>query len=181
MRMTVQKRRLQTLVDGAMLEQTEIRVSLGGDRPAELWQTVALEGKRKLCMPVLPKVRASCEAQAGEGGLWKISYPTFVLEVATRITAAGDTAVPLHLRAPLQPPETLKGFFFDFDGTLSVALWVPRLQEERGCSLRLPACAVGEAVRSGFPASRRNAACQSAARVAQHHMCCLAPLRRTQR
>ena len=60
-RVTVQKRRLQTSVSGCVAEQTDLVVSCGGAE--EEWQTVAVEGKRSACLPLLQELLLACEAQ----------------------------------------------------------------------------------------------------------------------
>ena len=67
-RLVVEKRRCQASVGGAcVVEQTELRVWLeGGDDDgdassrAEAWRTVAVEGKRSHCAPVVARLLPLC-------------------------------------------------------------------------------------------------------------------------
>lgn len=86
-KVSVQKRRLQTSVGGCLVEQTDLLVSCGG--ATEEWRTVAIEGKRKACAPLLQELLLACAAQAdpAHGAVRSCGYPEFVCEVAGRLSS----------------------------------------------------------------------------------------------
>ncbi|KAL1527481.1 hypothetical protein AB1Y20_016146 [Prymnesium parvum] len=84
---SVGKRRLQAFVHEALVEQTELQLSLGGQSQA--WRTVAVEGKRKQCALILQHVMSACREQAVEGELLCGGYPMFVIHAARQTSGAG--------------------------------------------------------------------------------------------
>ncbi|KAL3911865.1 MAG: hypothetical protein SGPRY_008534 [Prymnesium sp.] len=77
---TVAKSRRQAMLGMVLLEQTELLVSVGIG-PQQLWQTVALEGKRKQCAPMLGPITEACKRNAINGDVRCCGYPEFVLNL----------------------------------------------------------------------------------------------------
>ena len=98
---TVRKRRLRTSVSGCVAEQTDLLVGCGGAE--EEWRTVAVEGKRSACTPLLQELLLACESQAdpARGAVRHCGYPEFVCGVAARLLSPGS-----HPRSPSGPSPT---------------------------------------------------------------------------
>ena len=90
---SIEKQRIRaSWVANALVEQTELRVTCGG--ATEVWRTVAAEGKRGVCSPLLQQLAPLCAAQAVDG-VTSCGYPQFVCDVAARLRdgGAGGAAV----------------------------------------------------------------------------------------
>ena len=93
-RVSVAKRRVQECVGDALVEQTELQVSVG-DGPVQIWRTVAVEGKRARCAHLVGEVLLACTRQATGGRLDLCGgYPAFVLRLANEAAAQAEPAAP---------------------------------------------------------------------------------------
>ena len=93
-RVSVAKRRVQECVGDALVEQTELQVSVGGG-PVQIWRTVAVEGKRARCAHLVGEVLLACTRQATGGRLELCGgYPAFVLRLANEAAAQAEPAAP---------------------------------------------------------------------------------------
>ena len=85
---------MQECVGDALMEQTELQVSLG-DGPVQIWRTVAVEGKRARCAHLVGEVLLACTRQATGGRLELCGgYPAFVLRLANEAAAQAEPAAP---------------------------------------------------------------------------------------
>ena len=77
-RVTIAKRRVQKHLDEALVEQTELLVSVGAD-PEQVWHTVAVEGSRKSCQLLVGKMLLACQTQSIGGEVEVVcGYPHFI-------------------------------------------------------------------------------------------------------
>ena len=88
----VQKQRRQSYVGEALVEQTELVISAKDSAAStEVWRTVAVEGKRKLALPVFQQLLAAAVAQAEGSSVLTFGYAGFVAE-RTAAWSAGNTS-----------------------------------------------------------------------------------------
>ena len=112
-RVSVAKRRVQDDVGGALMEQTELQVSVG-DGPVQTWRTVAVEGKRARCAHLVGEVLLACTRQA-KGGRLELcgGYPAFVLRLANEAAAqtkpAASGSQPCDHHSSMGVPEGTLG------------------------------------------------------------------------
>ena len=93
-RVSVAKCRVQECVGDALVEQTELRASVGAG-PVQIWRTVAVEGKRARCAHVVAEVLLACRQQATDGRLELCGgYPAFVLRLANEAAAQAEPDAP---------------------------------------------------------------------------------------
>ena len=93
----VQKQRRRGYVGEAQVEQTELVVSAKDSAASsEVWRTVAVEGKRKLALPVFQQLLGAAAAQAEGGIVLTFGYAGFVAErtAAWSASHAPTTAPP---------------------------------------------------------------------------------------
>ena len=77
-RVTIAKRRVQKHLDEALVEQTELLVSVGAE-PEQVWHTVAVEGSRKSCQLLVGKMLLACQTQSIGGEVEVVcGYPHFI-------------------------------------------------------------------------------------------------------
>ena len=104
-RVSVAKRRVQECVGDALVEQTELQVTVG-DGPVQIWRTVAVEGKRARCAHLVGEVLLACTRQATGGRLELCGgYPAFVLRLANEAAAQAEPAAPGPQAAAMRPPQ----------------------------------------------------------------------------
>lgn len=96
----IQKQRRQSYVGEALVEQTELVVSKKDSAASsEVWRTVAVEGKRKLALPIFEQLLAAAVAQAEGSSVLTLGYAGFVAER----TAAWSEG---HAATVTSPPDT---------------------------------------------------------------------------
>jgi len=93
-RVSVAKCRVQECVGDALVEQTELQVSVGAG-PVQVWRTVAVEGKRARCAHVVGEVLVACRQQSTDGQVELCGgYPAFVVRLANEAVAQPEPGAP---------------------------------------------------------------------------------------
>ena len=112
-RVTISKHRTQIQSNSLLLEHTLLKVNLGAGKPQE-WTTLCAEGARSSVSSEKARLLASSPPSVLQSDLLIGGYPAFVKFLLSR------------QNSPATP--TIQYIFFDFDGTLTVAPFLARLQ-----------------------------------------------------